>query len=334
MKKTWIIIISCIAALLVIGGGILAVVLLGGNDEPAKVDYDGKLYWNVERDMYKDGIFQHRQIEDNVYRLIFAVDGEQVQLDVKGWELVREIDSMSVMGLQFDENGLVVDAYHVDECTGGYLFNKGYVSEVNGNAVTINSNFAFRGLSKTLELDENTQIEVGGIEGHVAQSRRTRAHHAARHAKHPHGHPYRPRGDVEAVEQVVIALEEVEHEEQVYGDDRQEEQSLVRGHGHGGVLPHRDLVDNVVLVGGQPTDDAEGSAQKESPAIGLKGGEQGRECRQEDIEQGDEEDHDACAAILGEGEIEKVSLGGKQGDHGVEAPSGHQTADGAFKREG
>ena len=163
MKKTWIIIISCIAALLVIGGGILAVVLLGGNDEPAKVDYDGKLYWNVERDMYKDGIFQHRQIEDNVYRLIFAVDGEQVQLDVKGWELVREIDSMSVMGLQFDENGLVVDAYHVDECTGGYLFNKGYVSEVNGNAVTINSNFAFRGLSKTLELDENTQIyDVGG----------------------------------------------------------------------------------------------------------------------------------------------------------------------------
>lgn len=158
MKKTWIIIISCVAALLLVGGGILAFVLFGGSNEPVKVDYDGKLYWNVERDSYKDGVYQHRKMSDDVYRLLFAVDGEQVQLDVQGWELVRKIDTLNVMGLKFDENGIVVDAYHVDECTGGYLFNKAYVAQVDGNTVTVNSNFAFRGLSKTLELTEDTQI--------------------------------------------------------------------------------------------------------------------------------------------------------------------------------
>lgn len=161
MKKLnkWLIAIIC--AVVAVAGIVAAVLLFGGQDaaqtqQPPMTD--GKLYWNVERESYKTGQYTHQKVGDDLYRVLFAVDGEQVKLDVRGYFLVQEIDTLDVMGLEFDEEGFVIGVYNVEECTGGYAAKTFYVESVEGNTVVANNNAYFTGYSKTLELTEETGV--------------------------------------------------------------------------------------------------------------------------------------------------------------------------------
>lgn len=156
-NKKWLIPTICLVALLAVLGTLAAVFLPMINAEPAAATgYDGKLYWNVEREIYKTGKYFHRDMGDDLYRLLFAVDGEQVQLDVKGMELVTYIDTMDLVALEFDENGIVVGAKHPESA--GLKVTQYYVENINADQITINSNYAFRGLQRTVTISEDTAV--------------------------------------------------------------------------------------------------------------------------------------------------------------------------------
>jgi len=154
--KKWLL---ALVGILVLVVAVTAVFLL--RDEPKQTQekpVESSLYWNVEREYYKTGNYFHQKMEDGIYRMLFAVDGKQEKLMIKGEDLVKEIDTLDVMGFVFDENGYVVDVLHVDECAGGYFTNKGYVSKVEGNTVTVNNNYAFRGYVSTFELNDGVSV--------------------------------------------------------------------------------------------------------------------------------------------------------------------------------
>ena len=64
------------------------------------------LYWNVDKFVYADSE-QQRLPRKGEYVVRFAVDGKQVDLTVADLLTVNHIDTMEVMGLEFDENGFI-----------------------------------------------------------------------------------------------------------------------------------------------------------------------------------------------------------------------------------
>lgn len=156
-KNKWLIPVICLVALLALLGTLAAVFLPMIYGQPASIGgFDGKLYWNVERETYKTGKFFHRSVGDDRYRLLFAVEGQQVQLDVQGKELVTYIDTMDMVALEFDENGIVVDAKHPEEL--GLKVTQYYVESVNGDQVTLNSNYAFRAMQRTVTVSRDVGV--------------------------------------------------------------------------------------------------------------------------------------------------------------------------------
>lgn len=157
MKKwIWIIIAALVVAL-----GVVAAVLLWPSEEAAQTQ-ETKLYWNVDRLQYvavdKTGHTTRTPREDGLFYIRFAFDGEQEELPVRGQELADIISAQQVMGLTFDEEGVVVDVQPISECTGGTAVNNYYVEKIEGNTVTVNMMGDYSGASWTIELDENTEI--------------------------------------------------------------------------------------------------------------------------------------------------------------------------------
>jgi len=118
---------------------------------------DGRLYWNVEKYVYADSQ-EPRVLRDGQYYVRFAVDGKQVDLQVKDKLLVDYIDTMEVMGLVFDANGVVVDALRVDEFYGRILAEDDYVTSFTDSQIVCNTMGNGKGLVKTIALHENTQV--------------------------------------------------------------------------------------------------------------------------------------------------------------------------------
>lgn len=209
LNKKWLIPGICLAALLVIAGAVM--VLFGGmfqSQEPVDLSQstttDGKLYWNVERDSYKDGMKTHQNVGEDLYRMLFSVDGEQISLTVRDRFLVRKIDTLEVMGLVFDQEGIVVGALNVEECTGGYAAKNFFVESVDGDTVVANNNNAFRGYTKTIQITENTKIyNVGdtgplcGLPSQVSYNDEIIAiEDTEGNISHVYVIPYKPIGDV------------------------------------------------------------------------------------------------------------------------------------------
>lgn len=161
-KKGWIKwLIIGIAALLVAGGVLLAVMLLGQNDEGNAVGCDGRIYINVDRASYFGTDMPRYANDDGTYTVQFAVDGEQVRLTVKDITTVNHIDSREIMGLSFDEDGVVTGVVDIEEFTGGYAVKNMYAEAVNGNEILCNGASDYNGFQKTIILNENTKVYQG-----------------------------------------------------------------------------------------------------------------------------------------------------------------------------
>ena len=165
-------------------------------------------------------------------------------------------------------------------------------------------------------IDEQTEIEVGGGEGQVAHTGGDRDHNGADQPQSRHDAHSHTRVELQAVEEEVILLKEVEQEEGVGKDDRQKEQGLVGVHLHGAAAD-LDVHDDIVFIGRQPTDHTARSPQKEKPGIGLVLVKQGVNGGKTAEQSGYGEEHDREACVLGEGEIEEVPLGKEQNAQGV-----------------
>lgn len=167
-SKLWLAIVAVVA---VVGIAVGAVLLaFGGGEEQTSAtqptqtqatepqEQEMKLYYNVERKDYMAKDMVRVASAEGMYRMRFAVDGEQLDLMAVDRSVMQKIDSMDVMGLVFNVDGYIVDAIHVDEFTGGFAVKGYYVTAVEGDKITTNASGTGTGLPKVIMLNENTKV--------------------------------------------------------------------------------------------------------------------------------------------------------------------------------
>ena len=152
----------CILAVLAIVGGVLGLVL-GSAHKPA-APQQPKLYWNVDGETYRSGEAVRFVNSDGYVYITFSCDGEQQRLPVADMATAVKIDMLEVMGLEFNEEGIITDCYRVEDITGGIIANRYYVTAVEGNQITCNSSMTLRGYDVTFQITEKTGIwDVGTV---------------------------------------------------------------------------------------------------------------------------------------------------------------------------
>jgi len=174
-------IIGIVAAVVVLAA-ILALVLsrcTGGiAPEGTEATQQGQeacvLYWNVDRKEYdgksEAGLSSRNQASDGFFHVRFFKDGEMLELKVKDRKLINSIDTMDLMGLEFDEDGIVTGVIRVDRMPVervGWLF---YVQSTGGNLIKLNSSKTLNGLEVLVEVEDYTAIyDMTGLEGEIGR---------------------------------------------------------------------------------------------------------------------------------------------------------------------
>ncbi|MBR5570259.1 MAG: hypothetical protein IKW10_05115 [Oscillospiraceae bacterium] len=152
--------------LIVLAALILTLVLSLDNEKSKAEAYESKIYWNVERGRYVSqgyhGVSSRIPDSDGYYRINMAVEGEQKEVLVSDPALVNRIDFEEVMGLTFDENGIVDGILYLDEFTGGIAADKFVVVSINGNTVVCNTSSKYKGMDVTFEISEDAGIWMVG----------------------------------------------------------------------------------------------------------------------------------------------------------------------------
>ncbi|MBR4864004.1 MAG: hypothetical protein IKU07_05455, partial [Oscillospiraceae bacterium] len=124
------------------------------------------LYWNVDRLFYTEnsesGLSNREPAEDGVYYIRFAYNGAHVELPIVDKQLVNYIDSLSLMGLVFDD-GVVVDAVDPREVATEIAFEH-YFQKAQGNDLVFNSSLTMNGMQIQIAVCELTEIyDVSGV---------------------------------------------------------------------------------------------------------------------------------------------------------------------------
>ena len=157
-SKKWLWLVLALVALLAVAGIVLALVL-GGGETPDPAGESGgrpQLYWNIERERYieeETGMSTRTKGEDGMYHVLFAYDGQQVDLTVADKQIVNFIESMEVMGLAFDADGVVVDVV-APETIATEFAKRFYVRAVTDTAITLNSSYAMNGMEKEVPITD------------------------------------------------------------------------------------------------------------------------------------------------------------------------------------
>ena len=133
-----------------------------------------ELYWNIDRDFYtresESGLSTRMPGEDGLYHIAFAYDGQRIELSVADKQLVNYIDTMSVVGLVQDDNGLIVDV-RAPEDFAKVIATGINVQEVSEGLIVANSSIAMNGMKYKLELTDQTEIyNVSGEAETVGES--------------------------------------------------------------------------------------------------------------------------------------------------------------------
>lgn len=144
----------------------LLIVLLGGCSETQPEQSAQKVYWNVDKFTYSTGPMG-RVPSGQTYLVRMAVDGAQVNVQVADEKTVKYMDTMEVMGLVFDENGIVVDVIPVEQMGYSIVAEDDYITSVSADTLCCNSTPDHKGLEKRFAITDNTQVymidEAGGV---------------------------------------------------------------------------------------------------------------------------------------------------------------------------
>ncbi len=122
---------------------------------------DIELYWNVNGSEYRghpDTTPVRRADDNGNYFMEFAGGGEQHRFQVAAEVITKGIDMHDLVGLVFDENGIVTDFYAVEDCTGGYFAEKYYVEDIQGTTVICNSSPMYDGFAVEFELADDQEV--------------------------------------------------------------------------------------------------------------------------------------------------------------------------------
>jgi len=130
------------------------------------------LYWNVDRELYdgksEAGLSSRTPESDGYFHVRFFKDGEILTLKVSDRKVVNAIDVKDLMGLDIDENGIVVGIIPLDEMPCEQVAWQFYVQSAGGKLIKTNSSESLNGMEVLLECTENTGIwDMTGISGDV-----------------------------------------------------------------------------------------------------------------------------------------------------------------------
>jgi len=130
------------------------------------------LYWNMDRALYdgksEAGMSSREPGEDGYFRVRFFKDGEIVELRVADRKTVNAMEVQDIMGLEFDEDGVVIGVIPVDDLPIEKLAWQFYVQSAGGKLIKANSSASLNGMEVLLETNENTGIwDMTGLSGDV-----------------------------------------------------------------------------------------------------------------------------------------------------------------------
>lgn len=138
-------------------------------EEPAE---SYALYWNVDRALYdgksEAGMSSREPAEDGYFHVRFFKDGGVVELRVADRKTVNLLEVYSLMGLEMDEDGIVVGVINIDDMACEKMA-WGFCVQSSGNGqVKLNSSLSFNGMEVVIQVDENTAIyDMTGNSGSV-----------------------------------------------------------------------------------------------------------------------------------------------------------------------
>lgn len=117
-------------------------------------------YYNVEGATYNtNGVSSRPAQADGTYKVKFAYRGRTLTKTIKAdAALINQIDSMNILGLVFDEQGVVTGVKTVEEMGGKIIANGYYVEMFANNRMQTNPNKDYSGEKELLKLDAKNSI--------------------------------------------------------------------------------------------------------------------------------------------------------------------------------
>ena len=160
-SKKWILPVVALLVLAIVAG-VALLLILPGNEEPLNEVVSADLYWNVDRLTYTEtaeikGSSDRTAAADGNYYIRYAYKGQQMDLQIVDKQLVNWLDQRDLVGLIFDEEGVVIDAVEPEEVA-TVVAKTNYISKVNGNEITLNSSIAMNGMETVITITENTGV--------------------------------------------------------------------------------------------------------------------------------------------------------------------------------
>lgn len=146
-------VIGIIAGLVLLLAAAVAILLnleLNRNSRPA-------LYRNLDGHLYTLNTQVRTPSEDGLYHLRFGYEELTVDLPVADPSLVNYIDTMTTMGLTISEEGIVTDAFPVEDFAATVCENT-FIKKVSGSDVTVNSSLAMNGMDIQFSRYKKTRI--------------------------------------------------------------------------------------------------------------------------------------------------------------------------------
>lgn len=130
------------------------------------------LYWNLDRKLYdgksEAGMSSREPSEDGYFHIRMFKDGEIVELRAADRKVINSLDIQNLMGLEFDQNGIVIGVTPIDDLPVEKLAWQFYIQSVGGKMIKTNSSVGMDGMEVMLKTDDNTGIwDMTGLSGEV-----------------------------------------------------------------------------------------------------------------------------------------------------------------------
>ena len=177
-KRNIPVIVAIVVTALVLVGLAVGIILVqnGGQEDTTPsttapvLDYD--LYWNLDRAQYmgqsENGSSSRKKGSDGYYHISFFIDGKTVDLKVAEKQVVNDIDVNDLVGLTFDENGIVVGMTTVWDMPCQVTAWNYYIQSVESNRIMVNSSPLYNGDEQMLLLPEGLDVyDMTGAEGEI-----------------------------------------------------------------------------------------------------------------------------------------------------------------------
>ncbi len=175
-KSKWFIICLSVVVVLAAAGTVFALNFNNWfGEKQIEVKDNNTLFWNIDRAEYafkgSDGNSSRgRNKDDGYYHILFSNEGRQVTRRCNDKKILDKIDASSVMGLKFDDQGIIIGVKPLIDMGYTLLYSNYYVGYVEEDGVTLELNSSYRYIApnEQLIIKEDTQIyDMSGGSGEL-----------------------------------------------------------------------------------------------------------------------------------------------------------------------